>query len=302
MRRTHQFQLPQIDSFCAPGLLGGSTSIDRKRTCFDRAALLRIISNYNQKYPQQKITYPRTATNQVLWNLIRGGMSERCGDNEWCWLDQDFLKKDDVIQHYYKPPKPDLPRKWLSTSDIDDVLHQYEDKYSDFVFMGTVPLDFDEVINEYKNMNLCLSRYKKYGFVFNLDPHDRKGSHWVSMFMDLSEDNPNPFIGFFDSYGQAPPKQIYRLIVRLKKQAKECRGVDLVYKCNTVQHQHKNTECGVYSLYFIYQCLQGYSFDEITENIILDDTVNQFRHLFFRPTVHYQGIQPSRPFPRPLKR
>ena len=95
----------------------------------------------------------------------------------------------------------------------------------------------------------------------------------------------------FRLYGHTPPKQIRDLIARLKNQVKTCLGIDLVYKCNTIQHQHKDTECGVYCLYFIYQCLQGYSFEAITETIILDDAVNKFRHFFFRPTMHYHGSE-----------
>lgn len=290
-----RFNTPEI--FCAPGINGEEGS------CFDRAGLLRIIRNYNKKYPHRKIVFKRGTPNHQLWQLIRDGLSNVCGDQEWCWLDQDFLKNDQMVQSYYKPPKPNKPRKWLSTSDIDHVLKQYEKQYPDFTFMGTVPIDFDEVIAEYRHINFCPMYYgqssvggggqkqghsfKRYGFVFNLDPHDKRGSHWVSMFMNLS--GRDKFIGFFDSYGHPPPKQIEHLIQRLRNQVKTCLGIDLPYKCNTVQHQHKDTECGVYSLYFIYQCLRGYSFETISESIILDDAVNKFRDFFFRPTIYYQN-------------
>lgn len=225
-------------------------------------------------------------------------MADVCGDQEWCWLDQDFLKHDEVVQQYYKPIKPVTPTKWLSTSDIDHVLKQYEEKFPDFFFMGTVPIDFDQVIDEYKNINLCqmyhgtdpISRGKpirRYGFVFNLDAHDQRGSHWVCMFLNLA--GPDRFIGFFDSYGSPPPTQIKQLIDRLRAQAKQCLNINIKYKFNTVRHQQKNTECGVYCLYFIYQCLRGLSFEQITETIILDDAVNKFRHFFFRPTIHYHS-------------
>lgn len=234
-------------------------------------------------------------------------MADLCDSEEWCWLDQDFLKRDPVIQSYYKPPKPTTRTKWLTTTDIDLVLKQYEKIYPDFLFLGAVPIDFDEVIDEYKNLDLC-SMYRgggrnkpaqqitRYGFVFNTDPSDRKGSHWVCMFLSLpptgrrgTAGSSQPFIGFFDSYGHLPPQQIKQLVNRLKRQVKNCLGLDLVYKCNTVQHQRKDTECGVYCLYFIYQCLLGHSFESITEKIILDDEVNQFRDFFFRPTINYQG-------------
>jgi hypothetical protein len=278
-------------SFCAP-----STDPQDGGTCFDRNGLERIIKQYNDKYPYSKIKYTRQTPVGTLWKLVRDGMADVCGDQEWCWLDQEFLKSDTVVQSYYKPPKPITPTKWLSTGDIDHVLKQYENLYNDFFFMGTVPIDFDDVIEEYKKINLC-QMYKgspitqgrpirRYGFVFNLDPHYKGGSHWVCMFINMTGNDK--FIGFFDSYGQAPPKRIMKLIDRLISQAKSCLNMTLKYKCNTVQHQHKNTECGVYCLYFIYQCLKGIKFETITENIILDDAVNKFRHFFFRPTIFYK--------------
>jgi hypothetical protein len=302
------------EMFCAPGVRGTPSVRGARGTCFDREGLYRIIDDYNHKYPDKKITYHPNLSTEKLWKLIRDSLADLCGDQEWCWLDQDFLKTDQLVQQYYKPPKPKTQKQWLSTKDIDNVLKQYERQYNDFIYMGTVPRDFDMVIDEYKNMDLCRMyngegaigggrTIKKYGFVFNLDPHDQRGSHWVSMFMNLSVPDDDTgivlrggggghienFIGFFDSYGYPPPKEIKALIMRLKKQAKRCMGIDLVYKCNTVQHQHQDTECGVYSLYFIYQCLRGLTFEKITQSIILDDDVNKFRDFFFRPTIYYQG-------------
>ncbi len=284
--------------FCAPGIK------QKLNGCFDKNALIRIIEAYNRKYPHKIIDYTLNISETELWDLIRNGLANVCGDNEWCWLDQDFLKQNQSIQNYYKPPKPKTQTQWLSTTDINQVLKQFENIYPDFAFMGTVPIDFDIIIEEYAGINLCtlyngkglsLSTGKKlydgrkirrFGFVFNLDPHDQKGSHWVSMFMDLTVENP--FIAYFDSYGQCPPpKQMVILMDRLKKQSHTCLGINLTKKCNTIRHQHKNTECGVYSLYFIYNCLRGRSFESITENIILDDDVNKYREFFFRPTTNF---------------
>lgn len=290
--------------FCAPGIKG------KHHTCFDRSALLRIINAYNQQYPNRTIKPRTTWSDTQLWDIIRQRIAELCGgtecsQSERMWLDQPFIKGDLIIQNYYKPPKPDKPRKWLSTNDINAVLKQYENMYSNFAFMGTVPIDFDQVIDEYARMNLC-SLYKgeglnpqiggqnsvgelyvgrqvrRFGFVFNLDPHDQSGSHWVCMFLDLTA--TRPYVGFFDSYGQCPPPpEVVKLMNRLKEQTKNCLGLTLIKKCNPIRHQHKGTECGVYCLYFIYQCLQGIPFERICEQVVLDDTVNRFRDFFFRP-------------------
>jgi hypothetical protein len=305
--------------FCAPGIkkhIAGS--------CFDRPALIRIINNYNRKYPAKPIQNIESKTEYELWTMIRDNLANQCGDDEICWVNQDFLKSDDKVQKYYKPIKPQGQTQWLSTSDINDVLKQYENLYSDFAFMGTVPIDFDAIIEEYTKIDFCAlyngkglklshenayvgRKVRRFGFVFNLDPHDKSGSHWVSMFLDLTA--VIPYIGYFDSYGSCPPpKQIIALMDRLKTQAHQCLGIELVKYCNTMRHQYKNTECGVYSLYFVEHCLDGKSFEQITENMIVDgdqaisqfvdkiqtekknnkkfisdEEVNQWRDRYFRP-------------------
>lgn len=284
--------------YCAPGVNKGVNG------CFDQSALIRIIDAYNYRYPELIIKYDPNMAGIDLWDLVRNGLKDVCGNDEWCWLDQDFLEQKWDIQGYYKPRKPETKTKWLSTSDINHVLKQFEKTHNDFAFMGTVPIDFDQIIDEYAKMDFCAlyngrgmningdslyvgKKIRRFGFVFNLDPHNKKGSHWVSMFMDFTRNNP--YVGYFDSYGHCPPpEQVVTLMDRLKNQVKGCLGIDLIKKCNTIRHQHKNTECGVYSLYYIYNSLLGKTFEEISENIILDDDVNQYRDFFFRPTIFFK--------------
>lgn len=285
-------------TYCAPGVK------HKDYTCFNRSALGDIAESFNKKYNKKKINITTGMNDHEVWNKIRDGMADVCGDKEWCWLDQSFLKNNEEINSFYRPPKPDEPMKWLSTGDINRVLKQYENIYEDFAFMGTVPIDFDKIIEEYARMDMCSlyngkgmtlqngksiyagRKVRRFGFVFNLDPHNKKGSHWVSMFMDLTV--AQPFIGYFDSYGYCPPPpQMMNLMDRLKAQVNDCLKITLVKKCNMIRHQHGHTECGTYSLYFIYSSLEGKSFEDVTEDIILDDDVNKFRDLFFRPTVAY---------------
>ncbi len=54
---------------------------------------------------------------------------------------------------------------------------------------------------------------------------------------------------------------------------------------NDVRFQYKNSECGVYSMYFITQFLEGNTFDKIIHNIIDDDTINKKRDYFYRPNI-----------------
>ena len=117
--------------------------------------------------------------------------------------------------------------------------------------------------------------------LFNLDPHYKSGSHWVSMYVDTYYNK----IYFFDSYGLCPPpKEITDLMNKIQAELKKLNpGKKVDRRCNTVRHQYAESECGVYSMYFILENLKGRTYDDITNNIIYDEEVSKFRKVFFRP-------------------
>ena len=116
----------------------------------------------------------------------------------------------------------------------------------------------------------------KLGVIFNLDKHTQSGSHWVAMHCDVK----GGYIGYWDSYGIKPSPEIIVLMDRLKQQAQDL-GHNLEIKINKTRHQYKNSECGVYCIYFITSLLDGKSFEEVVENIISDDDMNAKRKVFF---------------------
>ena len=213
--------------------------------------------------------------------------------NDYCWREVPFIKKyysDDEDMNVFKPLKPtkwnENPRTWLNTNDINRVMRQYEKKYTNFKYFGAVPIDFDSkldfgscVVNELCTINLknLNKRGKtKIGVVFNIDPHDKPGQHWISMFCDLDKEE----ISFWDSIAEEPPPEIIKLMDRLKEQAKEL-GKDMKININKKRHQYKNTECGVYSMHFIIKLLEGKTFQSVSNNIVMDDKMWQNRNKFY---------------------
>jgi hypothetical protein len=65
--------------------------------------------------------------------------------------------------------------------------------------------------------------------------------------------------------------------------------VDCSFKMfkNSIQHQFKNTECGMYSIHFIDNCLTSEKkFEQIVEHVITDDEMNKMRQTnFYRPPI-----------------
>ena len=105
-------------------------------------------------------------------------------------------------------------------------MEQYE-KNNNYKYIGAVPIDFDKklsiglcVVNELCNINikrLYLAGIRYVGAVFNLDPHDQPGSHWVSLFINLF----NGGIYYFDSYGNKPPQEVNNLMEKVRIMAND---------------------------------------------------------------------------------
>jgi hypothetical protein len=271
------------EKFCSPRK-------DKQTTCFSKKALLNMLESWNSYYNNNKITYSNSSSLKSLWGKLDDKLKNVCKD-EYCWTKQEFVKNDDNIKESFRPEMPskwsENKNEWLNTLDIEAVMKQYEKKYNNFIFIGPVPIDFDHklhpgicVINELCNINLkkLISNGKtKIGIIFNLDPHDKPGSHWVSMFADFDKKNN---VYYFDSYGYKEPQEVTKLMNRLKEQGDAMNKNTTLYT-NNIRHQFKNSECGVYSINFIIQLLKGKSFKDVTENIVNDDKMEKNRSKLF---------------------
>ena len=267
-------------------------------SCFSIESLRKIADKWNSSNPNMLITYDDNTSGKYIWNEINKMMSSKC-TSEICWMKQEFIKDSPLARELLKNFKPIMPKKWetnpiewLNTIDIRDVMNQYEIKYPNFEFVGPVPMDFDTklgfgqcVVDELckvKLNNLIAKGDTKLGVIFNLDKHTQSGSHWVAMYCDINNKNNTNggFIGYWDSYGMKPSPEVVVLMDRLKQQAKDL-GHNLEIKINNTRHQYKNSECGVYCIYFITSLLDGKSFEEVVNNIISDDDMNAKRNIFY---------------------
>jgi hypothetical protein len=242
---------------------------------------------------------------KYLLNKVNNIMKDtyNCKDNDQeCWIESNLVKnmKNSNIEKYtLRPTGPSSKYEWLSTTDINKVMLQYENEYKNFKFFGAVPYDFNELPQlEVYNLNfsnLLNLNKNKIGMVINLDTHNQSGSHWVALYSDLSENK----IYFFDSFGKKPGKRITVFIRNLltflynnknnthinikdflSERYTNNNNYDVRY--NKKQHQFKNSECGVYSMNFIIRLLHGETFDNIVNNVTRDVEMNNCRKTYFR--------------------
>lgn len=228
-----------------------------------------------------------------------GGAKETScqANDERCLVEQSQLpyrEKKELLQTYFRPAQPagwkEDPDMWLNSDDIQTVMKQYEKAYPNFRFLGVVPIDFSApdpykqgpkqcMYNQFCEVNLEEERQKGrtiLGAVFNLDPHNKSGSHWIALAIDLVKHR----VYYFDSYGIAPPPQIARFMRYLTLQDPKLR-----LESNGRRFQFSQTECGMYSLYFIIRMIAGESFHKFCRNPIDDKWMLEFRKVLFDPNA-----------------
>lgn len=263
-------------------------------TCFTIEQLTKLAKGYNSTVKEDDKKIEIKNDKKYLLKELVDKLPKTCKD-QLCILKEKYVNNIDnfdILYNTFRPKGPTYKFKWLSTSNINQIMIQYQEdpNYKDFIFLGAVPLDFQEInipINFKKNgfntflNNLYNDNIKKIGIVFNLDKHYEPGSHWVASYADIEKNQ----VYFFDSYGKKPEKEIYQYITKIMDwiiNKKNIQKKEIDYRHNTVRHQFKNSECGVYSCNFIIRLLKGETFENITSNITLDDKINTCRQKYFR--------------------
>jgi len=291
----------------------------------------------------------------ALWRELQERFAPVCQADESCWIEDRELMADlrrrhpsvydAVVNHVFKPRGTKKRFDWLSTTNIDEVMFQYERYFAglNFVYLGCVPSDF-YLLEKFPAAKLL--RADRAAIIFNLDSSNQPGSHWVALHMHWDGDtepvpdashsiallkrngisggsndelrdsfetwrsqqeggdpnvaaltschgrvqdllggkaaNRNPLtLEYFDSTGAKPNRNITKTIDMIRDMfpgSAACR--------NTMEHQKLNTECGVYSMYFVLQRLEGRSFRDINRERISDAAMNQYRDDLYRPRVN----------------
>jgi len=261
-------------------------------TCYSKPAIHKLKDTWNLRHPEQQIT---SNNEKTIWGNLKSLMNSSC-NRESCWIKQLITTNnmDHTILDSFSPLAPQewksKPNTWLRSSDITNVMKQYENKYPHFRFIGPSPIDYDTIVDDDKkcvweelcNFNLhhyLKNNISKIGIVFNLDPHYKGGSHWVTLFIDTKK----KAIYYFDSYSnkyEDVPSQITKFTKMVRKQAKQLNvNYDFYYNCK--KHQYSNSECGMYCLYIIVKLLQGRNFHSLMDKRIEDDVVFKLRNKYF---------------------
>ena len=273
--------------------------------CFTHEELLlmnKLIISKNNEEETQVETYKQEklksmSNSQLLDNLYD---KLQC-DNEKCIhrkakVYENNHQNNRLLQNETEIFLEDRPKEWLVNKNqwldnflIERKMKEYTAYDPTFHFIGPVCRDF-----RYKESNsgmcmereLCstdLSRYKQYhppkekiGIIFNLDVHTGPGTHWTAMFVNV----PKCEIYYYDSVGNAPPKEIKTLLEEMS--AELHHGNKDKYQVSRIERQKGSSECGVYAIHFLISLLtEAFTFEEYLKLDLPDEKIEKFRNIFW---------------------
>ncbi|MCK9607560.1 MAG: Ulp1 family isopeptidase [Methylomonas sp.] len=159
---------------------------------------------------------------------------------------------------------------------------------------------------------LYAENYRTSACVINSDNYSGGGKHWMALFVDTRDENPKKWsIEFFNSAGNNPAPEWVKWMIKTRDELAQCARAcgelkaiaggesapRLINVCR-IRHQHSRTECGVYSLFYIWARLHGVPADYFLKTPVPDQLMFEFRqHLFGSraavPSAGFRGKQPA---------
>ncbi len=223
------------------------------------------------KTPEQIIEKSKKATN--------------C-DSESCVINKVFDNSKEILDEHFKPAGPRDSTNLLSNFNIDESLELYAKKYEGFYHVYFQMIDFAKVGTELATLDLVdliKKGYKSMGVVLNTDVSTGRGIHWFCLFCDLKARPVT--LEYFNSSGNKPRNEV-QVWLNMTKQALEENNIPAkIVIASNIEHQiDSETECGPYSLYYIWSRLNGISPEVFNKKRIPDDKMIEFRQTLFRKT------------------
>lgn len=182
----------------------------------------------------------------------------------------------------------------LSNINIDRTLQQWTYNFKDFMPYNFNMSDYydhsvadgyitnrpDTLATRDMAVDVYDKGFKTMACVINSDVYSGPGKHWMALFVDMRQSPAT--VEFFNSSGNSPGASWRNWMDKTKLQLEASTNltVQLVNDLNHHQ-QHSLTECGVYSLYYVWHRLNGYSYEFFKHNEVPDTLMFAFRqHLF----------------------
>lgn len=229
----------------------------------------------------------------------------KCNTEECVLKDPNFVKEEirDIIKESLDRIKPEGPAnstRLLNNENIDNVLKKLTKRHQGFYHMNFQMIDFagekdssgEWVIKKGHKIyptelgiidmanDVVGKGYKTFAVVMNTDVRTGGGIHWFSLFCDF---RTIPFtVEYFNSSGNKPVKQIQDWMIKTEENLKVAGHNTTSVILSGLIHQQSETECGLYSLYYIWNRLNGVPSDNFQLKKVPDKMMYKFRKMCFK--------------------
>ena len=107
-------------------------------SCFTVKSLKKLAISYNEymgSKSEELIKIPNLSDNDLKKYLVEQLTAKitECGNDQICWLDLNWVKQTrdtNILKNTFRPLGPQARFKWLSTTNINEIMIQYEEKYN----------------------------------------------------------------------------------------------------------------------------------------------------------------------------
>lgn len=200
------------------------------------------------------------------------------------------LGKDVVLKELEENYKPVGPTDYSLFNNFveNNVISHWERWDNNFAGVPVNLMDFQDYGGELMKVNFSPNgkvlynnrEYDTFGCILNTLKASGNLSavgHWVGLFGDF-RDPKSASIEYFNSSGRSAPKELWEWMNKKAKEYEQLTGGKCIpLNVSNIQHQKSNTECGIYSIFFVTARLCGIPYKKFRESEIKDENVNKFR-------------------------
>ena len=200
-----------------------------------------------------------------------------------------------------KPIGPANSTALLNNTNIDEIIRRLTRLFKNFYHMHFQMIDFAGEKDTYGNWiikngqkiiptelgnldmvnDIAKKEYTTFAVVMNTDVRTGGGIHWFSLFCDF---RTTPFtIEYFNSSGNKPVRQVQDWLIKTETNLKNNGyNAKIVILSGMIHQVDSETECGPYSLYYIWNRLNGVPALRFQEKRIPDSKMIEFRKRLFK--------------------